>query len=110
MKNEKVIQTNLIGRSHWRSGLLLIPLTLAFASLALSANAAKICQEFCSNNDNTVFGANALISNTTGIANTATGETALSGNTIGRYNTANGSNALWFNTTGNYNTATGVGS
>jgi len=123
MKNEKVIQTNLIGRSHWRSGLLLILLALAFSSLALSANAAKICQEFCSNNDNTVFGANALMgnagsgntaigdsplfSNTTGYDNTAVGVQALHGNTNGYDNTAVGGVALATNTTGRFNTGIG---
>jgi hypothetical protein len=109
MKNEKVTQTTLIVRSRWRSGLLLILNALAFSSLALSANALKICQEFCSNNDNTVFGANALIGNTSGFNNTAIGDSALFSNTGGYENIAIGVQALYGNTTGRNNTAVGGG-
>ena len=58
--------------------------------------------------NNTSFGVNALISNTTGTRNTANGGFALSTNTTGSDNTANGREALFSNTTGSDNTANGT--
>jgi len=55
---------------------------------------------------NTVFGINALSSNTTG-GGTAIGYYTLSGNTTGSSNTAIGDNAMRYNTTGYENTAIG---
>jgi len=57
--------------------------------------------------NNTSFGSNALISNTTGFQNTAIGNGALFSNTIANQNTAIGSSALQSNTTGFSNTANG---
>src|SRR6266446_3601411 len=125
MKNQNVLQINLISRLARQGGLWLIPLTFAVVSLTLSPNAQAICTEYCSLGNtvdghnafllgsnsaigNTAIGESALHSNTTGIYNTATGFFALPGNTTGQYNTASGSYALWYNTTGNYNTATGA--
>ena len=60
------------------------------------------------NNDlNTVFGAGALQSNTSGSNNTAFGGSALSNNTTGELNTAIGLSSMAFNSTGYYNTAVG---
>lgn len=56
---------------------------------------------------NTVLGANALQSNTTGIYNTAIGYNALNANTSGRINTAVGAFSMADNTTGENNTAVG---
>ena len=74
---------------------------------------------------NTALGNNALLSNTTGVANVAIGRNALRNNTTGRCNVALGvsalinnntgqknvalgTNALYANTTGDFNTALGV--
>jgi len=57
---------------------------------------------------NTVFGATALDSNTTGYDNTAVGLNSLTANTTGYENTAVGKNALTANTTGYDNTAIGM--
>jgi hypothetical protein len=62
------------------------------------------------NSLNTVFGAGALQSNTSGSNNTAFGGSALSSNTTGELNTAIGLTSMAFNTTGYYNTAVGQGS
>lgn len=56
---------------------------------------------------NTKFGTNALLSNTTGTFNAAFGEDALRLNTSGYDNTAIGLNSLYSNTVGNRNTSTG---
>ncbi len=56
---------------------------------------------------NTAIGAQALKSNTTGIANTALGQESLRDNTFGSRNTAIGDNSLLQNTEGNYSTAIG---
>jgi hypothetical protein len=56
---------------------------------------------------NEAFGANALYRNTTGSENIANGYATLAYNTLGSYNTATGSYSLLLNTTGNYNTASG---
>jgi trimeric autotransporter adhesin len=56
---------------------------------------------------NTAFGFQPLLSNTTGIYNSALGFKALSSNTTGNYNTANGHTALFSNTQGSANTANG---
>lgn len=55
---------------------------------------------------NTANGANALYSNTLGVANTASGREALYSNTTGSQNRASGSDAMLFNTAGSTNTAT----
>ncbi|MBA3682913.1 MAG: tail fiber domain-containing protein [Bacteroidetes bacterium] len=57
--------------------------------------------------NNTGFGFQTLLSNTTGNHNAATGNYALMQNTTGSQNSAHGMNALRFNTTGELNTATG---
>jgi len=58
--------------------------------------------------DNTAFGTNALISNTTGTGGSAFGASALQANTAGNYNTGVGFEALESNTTGFNNTASGA--
>ena len=58
--------------------------------------------------DNTAFGAVALLNNSSGTGNTATGAAALLNNTSGGGNTANGVSALQSNTGGIENTATGA--
>jgi hypothetical protein len=83
---------------------------LALACFALAPTVhAQTCQEGCLTNENTVLGANALISLTIGSANTAIGFEALQFDTMGGYNTATGYQALWLNTSGGFNTATGFG-
>ncbi len=59
-------------------------------------------------NSNTATGAEALLSNVSGVGNTAAGAQALFSNTSGTNNTATGVFALVGNTTGSGNTATGV--
>lgn len=57
--------------------------------------------------NNTVFGNQALYSNTTGSRNTATGTQVLFLNGTGNNNTATGYAALYYNSSGSDNTATG---
>jgi hypothetical protein len=57
---------------------------------------------------NTAYGTNALISNTTGTDNSAFGANALQQNNSGSGNTAVGLDALFFNSSGYNNTATGA--
>ncbi len=57
---------------------------------------------------NTVFGASALASNTSGTTNTVIGSTAMFSNTSGRRNVAIGEAALYSNTTGSHNTVVGA--
>lgn len=57
---------------------------------------------------NTVFGSNALNSNTTGTSNTGIGNGALGANTSGNENTAVGTSTLLNPSTGFYNTAVGA--
>lgn len=59
--------------------------------------------------DNSAFGVNALEFNTAGFVNTALGFDALQSNTTGLANNAIGESALLSNTTGYYNTAIGNG-
>jgi hypothetical protein len=92
-------------RSPHQFALLLI--SFAVACFALSPQARATCQEGCLTNQNTVFGDDALVNNTTGTENTATGFNALFGNTTGEGNTANGYFALEANTTGGGNAASG---
>src|SRR6266487_1595371 len=107
MKNENASHTNLISRLARQGGFWLIPLTFAFASLALLPEARAICHEDCTNS-NTAIGAGAFINNITGDFNTAIGFRALFGNIFGNDNTAVGTVALQNNTSGFYNTAVGV--
>ena len=58
--------------------------------------------------NNTAVGAAALLNNTDGSSNTATGTSALFSNTAGSGNTANGAFALFSNTIGSGNTANGL--
>jgi hypothetical protein len=82
----------------------------AFACFALAPQARAVCQDGCDTiTDNTFQGDDALINNTTGVANTAIGSLALSSNTEGYANTAFGESALENNTTGYENTAIGAG-
>jgi len=61
------------------------------------------------NAQNTAYGTNALISNTTGTSNSAFGISALRLNTTGSLNTAIGESALYSNISGGSNVAVGVG-
>jgi hypothetical protein len=107
-------------------GILLIPLALALAWLALAPTVRAVLPApdggylngntaeggdalFYLNNgsDNTAIGFQALYNNRDGTANTAVGSLALNFNT-GNYNTANGFGALTYNTTGIANTANGA--
>ena len=94
---------NSINWSPPRLAFLLIPLVLACFGLLPTAQAAT---EGDLGKGNTVEGAGALQSLTTGIHNTALGFDTLLVNTTGSYNTATGSQALK-NNTGANNTATG---
>ena len=60
--------------------------------------------------NNSAFGVNSLISNTTGSSNSAFGYQSLYLNTIGTSNSAFGYQSLYSNTTGNNNSAFGVNS
>jgi hypothetical protein len=83
---------------------------LTFAWLALAPQARAGCEDGCDTiHRNTFQGDDALINNTTGVANTAIGSLALSSNTEGYANTAFGESALENNTTGYENTAIGAG-
>jgi Chaperone of endosialidase len=104
MKTTTLQLRNLMNRSPLRAFFLI---AVALGWLALSPQARAVCQEGCLNNDNTVLGEDALISNTTGFQNTANGAFALADNTDGSYNTANGVFALHNITTGNNNIAVG---
>jgi len=95
-----------MSRTPYQLGLLLIPLVLAY--FALSPQARAVCQEGCLIDQNTVFGDDALIQNTTGVYNTALGYLALSSNVTGGQNTATGANSLTANTDGGGNTANGA--
>src|SRR5215472_5847733 len=77
----------------------------AFGYFALNSNSGNI-----SGDNNSAFGASALISNTTGSNNSAFGVSALFRNNMGNTNTAIGSGALYNNTTGIANVAIGVNS
>jgi trimeric autotransporter adhesin len=61
-------------------------------------------------NDNTNFGFQSFVANTTGFSTTAIGSKALFRNTTGSGNTALGKEALFQNTTGSANTAIGANS
>src|SRR5260370_42625273 len=104
MKTTIVPVTDSLNRSPVRT-FLLIPLVLA--CFALLPQARATCQDACLTNNNTVQGADALISLTTGTGNTAIGFNALYSNTTGIENTANGVNALYSNIAGNDNTTVG---
>jgi hypothetical protein len=92
-------------RRPLRCGVLLIALVLAWFMVAPQARA--VCQEACLTGDNTAFGEDALISNTTGTDNVGLGHDALSSNTSGVNNTGTGDDALSANLTGFNNTANG---
>lgn len=91
---------------QWR-----VPHTVLTLSLVLLAvppvNSQSPPNPTPSLNGNTAGGANALISNTTGINNTAFGHRTLYTNRTGHYNTAIGREALVLNTDGDFNTASG---
>ena len=100
---------NSISRSPRRSGLFLIPLTLALFALSQTARAVSPAPDGGYANGNTAEGSFALQSLTTGVNNTALGFGALFHNTSGSSNSASGSGALFSNTIGIQNTANGVG-
>jgi len=79
----------------------------ALACFALLPAVYAQCPSHCDANANTAFGANALLTNTTGLQNTAVGVDALE-NSNADSNTAMGAGALQINTTGNVNTAMGL--
>jgi hypothetical protein len=60
--------------------------------------------------NNTSFGANSLLTPTTGYRNTAIGSNVLPSNSSGKINVAVGDKSMFRNTTGSENTAVGVGS
>jgi hypothetical protein len=74
---------------------------VALAIFSLGSSSAAWAQ-------NTAYGTNALISNTTGTDNSAFGANALQQNMSGYSNTAIGWDALFFNSSGYNNTATGI--
>src|SRR5947207_2153397 len=102
---------NSINRSHFGYGLFLITLVLGWFALPPAAQALLPAPSPDGGypNANTAEGDGALFSLTAGtIGNTVIGAKALNSNTTGTDNTATGSVALQNNQTGNYNTATGV--
>jgi trimeric autotransporter adhesin len=78
-------------------------LTHAAVALCLASGAIDMAAA----QDNTHYGAYALVSNTVGVGNEAFGGTALFTNTAGSENVANGYAALAYNTVGSYNIAIG---
>src|SRR4029077_6919828 len=89
-----ILLRNLIGRSHLRRGLLLVPLVLACFGLGLSTTTQGVIPApdggyapppYGANN--TAEGQNALLSLTTGTNNTAVGYLSLKSVTTGGYNT-----------------------
>ena len=99
-----------IGRSPWRDGLFLIPLTLALLALSPAAQAVSPAPDGAYPGFNTAEGGpSALASATPGVWNTAIGGFALNSDiTGGTGNTAVGLNALRANTLGDFNSALGV--
>src|SRR6266446_5616466 len=98
----------LLNRSLWRHGFLLVPLVFAVACPALAPCARATCQQGCDTTlNNTFLGNDALNANTIGTFNTAAGGYALAANTTGSDNTASGFNALISNTIRDNNTAQG---
>src|SRR5258707_1346099 len=95
-------------RSPLRRGVLLTPLALAMALLALLPTARAADGGLP--NDSTAEGINALVNqNNSGFGNTAMGWNALAALTGASFNTAVGDQALLNNTSGTENTATGAG-
>ncbi len=104
MKRTPLQLKHSINHSYWPLALLIL---LLLACFALLPTARAVCRQGCgSDDDNTFFGENALLTNT-GADNTAIGFEALLNNTSD-INTAIGSQALHNNTTGNTSTAVGV--
>src|SRR5215472_932145 len=102
----KTPHVNLIPRSPFRLGLLLIPLGLA--CFALSPQAQATCEDGCNNGLFNVWqGDDALISDTTGAGNAAFGWRSLFTTTTGSFNTAVGGGALLLNNADS-NTAVGA--
>jgi hypothetical protein len=87
--------------------LIFAAILSALVCFAFLPGARAICNEGCGSNFNTFEGENALISDTTGLANTAFGWYTLFANTDGSFNTAVGAGALDLNN-GTENTAAGV--
>jgi hypothetical protein len=75
----------------------------------LTVNSITVGRGTGSNDENTVFGLNALLDNTTGYWLTSFGRETLSKNTTGIKNSAIGNYALWLNTTGLENAGIGYG-
>src|SRR5437773_12040911 len=85
-----------LNRSPWRRGLLLIPLALGLASLAVSPPTAAGCDEICDGDlgGNTAFGFAVLYNLTTGQGNSAFGSKTLTAVTTGNVNTVVGAFAM----------------
>ena len=98
---------SLLTVSHWRHGLLFIPLALCYFALSPALHAVTPAPDGGYPGANTAEGQDALFSNTSGPWNTALGFQALHGNTTGNSNTAEGYHALFTNTAGSGNTANG---
>ena len=81
--------------------------TCAGVGATIGGTCTPLTNASSSDNDNTAFGLDVLVFNTTGFDNTAAGALALEQNTTGSENTATGEEALFANTTGGANTATG---
>lgn len=117
---------NLLNRSPWRRGSLLIPFILLCLALSPVVWAVSPPPDGGYPNSTTAEGEGALFSldpssvantavgyhalySTQADDNTAVGASALEQNSTGGANTAIGAGSLQFNTTGVFNTATGVG-
>src|SRR5215471_10034759 len=104
--------------------LILVVIVPVLACFAFLPGAQAACRKICDINFGTVFGLNALNSNTTGVGNTAVGWSALLSNIDASFstaigggalslnnassNTAVGAAAMLLNTTGTLNTAVGT--
>jgi hypothetical protein len=85
-------------------------LTVGRGAGAVSTNTVVGASAFSSNTsgtNNTVVGASAGVGNTTGLYNTAIGDSALNLNATGSGNTVLGQGAMYSGTNGSYNTAVG---
>ncbi len=112
--NGQVLSSNGVGDPTWVTpNTISVPYTGATSAVDLGAfdlkvNNLTIGVGAGNRTSNTVLGAYALNSNTTGEQNVAVGNSALNANMSGYYNVAVGSSALFKNTNGNENVANGA--
>lgn len=104
---DAVLKTNNTERMRWLNAVNGNNSIAAISTGDLTVNGISIGRGPGNVVSNTVTGADALYTNTSGSNNTATGAQAMYYNTTGSYNTAYGFQALASNTTASQNTAIG---